>query len=73
MKIDNTLNLQPHHAYPTRTRENLRIPIHNLTIYQHSLTYLGPKIWNALPDTLKSLTTLRNFKKRFKNHIISQY
>ena len=50
--IHNT-TLQPQHNYSTRTRDNLIIPTHNLTIFQHSLSYLGPKIWNAGPVSTK--------------------
>lgn len=70
---NNNLTLQPQHNYPTRTRDNLRIPQHNLTLYQHSLSYLGPKTWNAVPDHLKSVNSLFTFKKQFKKHIILKY
>ena len=63
--------LQPQHNYPTRTRNNLIIPAHNLTIYQHSLSYLGPKIWNAFPQEIKTKQSLYTFIKHYKNYIIS--
>ena len=64
---------QPHHNYPTRTHHNIRIPMHNLTIFQHSLSYLGPKTWNALPDQIKDIPSLYSFKKHLKKYIIEQY
>ena len=45
----NNTTLQPQHNYSTCTRDNLTIPTHNLTLYQHFLSYLGPKTWNAVP------------------------
>ena len=75
-KMINTENLtlrQPHHNYPTRTHQHLRVPLHNLTIFQHSLSYLGPKTWNALPDPIKSLPSLYSFKKQLRKYILDQY
>ena len=71
----NTSNniLLPQHHYPTRTHDNLIIPLHTLTIFQHSLAYLGPKTWNSLPSHIRSLPTINTFKNHFKKHIISKY
>lgn len=52
------------HNYPTSTRENLRIPLHNLTLFKHSLAYQGPKTWNSIPNQIKSLKTIHSFKKQ---------
>ena len=73
--IHSTYNVAPRqqHNYPTRTRDNLRTPLHHLTIFQHSMSYTAPKIWNSVPNPLKSLPTLHSFKKQFKNYIIAQY
>ena len=70
---NNNLVQHPSHNYLTRTRQNIRIPIHSLTIFQHSLSYLGPTIWNALPEQIKQLRTLHSFKKHLKKYIVSQY
>ena len=67
------ITLQPQHNYPTRTRDNLNIPAHNLTVYQHSLSYLGPKTWNAVPPQLKTIQSIYTFKRKLKNHLISSY
>lgn len=45
--------LQPQQNYLTRSRDNLKILAHNFTLYQHSLCYLGPKTWNAVPQQFK--------------------
>ena len=74
LNSENTNLLQhPNHNYHTRTRQNFRIPKHNLTIFQHSLAYLGPRIWNALPDYIKLKQTLHSFKTQLKRHILEQY
>ena len=63
----NPLHLLPQHNYPTRTCEHLRVPQHNLTVFQHSLAYSGPKLWNNIPDSIKNLPTLTSFKDNTKN------
>ena len=73
LRRSNNTTLLPLHNYPTRTHTDLRLPLHTLTLYQHSLSYLGPKTWNALPNHIKTLPTLISFKKQLKKHIISQY
>ncbi len=60
---DNATLQHQQHNYLTRTRNNLIIPNHNLTLYQHSLAYLGPKTWKAVPQQLKNLQALHSFKK----------
>ena len=66
-------NIEITHNYPTRTRDNLRIPIHSLTLFKHSLAYLGPKTWNSIPSQIKNLRTIHSFKKQFKNHMLAGY
>lgn len=69
----NVSTQQSLHDYPTRTRDHLRVPLHNLTLFQHSLAYSGPKTWNSIPSNIQSLPTLYAFKKQFKSHLIIQY
>ncbi len=42
-------NTQPVHNYLTRNQYSLNIPRPNLTLYKHSLMYLGHKIRNNIP------------------------
>ena len=43
---------------------NLKIPIRNsVTFGDSSLRCLGPKIWNSLPDNIKTCTTYKKFKE----------
>lgn len=73
-KIFTTQNVElPQHNYPTRTQHNIRIPRHNLTLFQHSLSYLAPKTWNAIPDHIKNLPSVFSFKKNLKKYILDQY
>ena len=70
---DATLTLQAEHNYPTRSHANLRTPLHNTTLFQHSMSYSGPLVWNSIPKEIKSLNTLRSFKKHLKSYIINKY
>lgn len=59
------------HLLNTRKKKNqLRIPIRKKTIGQISLTYLGPKIYNLLPDIIKYINSL--FKNKAKFFILCQ-
>ena len=49
----------PLHDYPTRARNNLHIPAHTLTIFQHSLSYTGPTTWNSIPTHIKTASTMK--------------
>ena len=67
------LNSVAFHNYPTRSRNEIRPPQHNLTIFQHSMSYMGPKIWNSVPDHIKNLPSLHSFKKHYKLYMTSLY
>lgn len=43
----------PQRDPPTRTRNDLRVPAHNLSTFQLSLSYTGPKVWNSVPSNIK--------------------
>lgn len=73
IKDTNNTAIRHQHNYPTRARDNLSIPLHHLTIFQHSLSYTGPKTWNSIPEHIRLLPTILSFKKKIKKHIISTY
>lgn len=66
-------NLLPFHEHNTRHRDNLSIPQHRLTKFQHSTSYLGPTVWNSLPLHVQEAPSAAIFKNRLKNHILSSY
>ena len=73
-KINSNANLtEPHHGYPTSNQYSLRIPSHRLTLFQHSLMYKGPKLWNDIPAVIKEKPTLPSFKENFKKFLLSSY
>ena len=61
------------HNHLTRNYHSLRLPQHNLTLYQHSLMYIGPKIWNSITENVRKSTSLYSFKKKLKQYVLSSY
>ena len=59
-------NLLPSHNYSTRHCDNLSFPIHRLSKFQHSTTYLGPVIWNSIPTQIQDAPSIHTFKSRLK-------
>ena len=53
--------------YNLRWCNDFRIPsIHTVYHGSESISFLGPKIWNILPDEIKQQTSLNSFKKSVK-------
>ena len=52
---------------------NLFIPFARTTNYGQQMKVNGPRIWNALPDNPKNLTSLHVFSRKLKIHYISEY
>ena len=51
-------------CYDTGYRDKI---IPNYAIFKRSLAYNGPTIWNALPITIKTSSTIMQFKREYKN------
>ena len=39
---------------------------------QNCLSYVGPSIWNKLPDKIKESNSLNNFKHKIKDHFLKE-
>ena len=61
------------HSYETRGRNDLFAPFQRLTLTQHSVYYRGVGIWNDLPTFVTGSPSLKIFKSRLKEHLISKY
>jgi hypothetical protein len=67
--IDNSNNFQTGseiHGLNTRSKNQLFIPVANLTSVQKGMTYSGIKIYNSLPN---SILNHQNDRKQFKNKL----
>ena len=61
------------HSYPTRHSTDFHLNNPKTLKAHKSIRHHGPDIWNSLPETLKSRTSLYSFKAHAKNVILSQY
>ena len=44
-------------------------PVKTVKYGLETVSYLGPKVWNLVPDNLKNLTTLSDFKTQIKKWV----
>ena len=58
------------HQCNTRQKNNLHIPKCRTCLRQNTIIYQGPKLWNALPDGIKSSKSLNIFKKQLRHYIL---
>ena len=71
--IDNPNNFQTVleiHGPHTRSKNQLFIPIANLTSVQKGITYSGITIHNSLPS---NILKFKNYCKQFKNELYRRY
>ena len=73
-KNRNSLDFQRRlHNYNTRQYDNLILPRHDLTQYERSISYAGPKLWNSLSNQLKTITTIKSFRRQYKKELLTMY
>lgn len=60
------------HSYNTRHKTDFLIPSHKLSIFQKSVLYLGPKIFNCLPSEIKMIKSLNSFKSRLRALLVER-
>ena len=61
------------HDVSTRFRNNLVSSFQRLKKTQNSVYYVGPKLWNELPQNIRNSTRLIEFKNNLKEHLLSTY
>ena len=62
-------NFCTEHTLNTRNRDQAQPAYHRTTQGQQSLSYMGPKVWNELPNEIRNLKNLTTFKCKLKKHI----
>ena len=64
----------PTRSLRSSSSNNFSIPrIHLKGFGERAFTFSGPSVWNALPQELKSCSTLGDFKKQMKTHLFRKY
>ena len=63
-----------HHTYETRGQENLMLPlpICKTTQGKFCISFVGPKLWNSLPQNIREQKTRRSFRKALTMYLISK-
>ena len=61
------------HSHSTRYSNNLVIPHFRLSKTQMSISFVGSKLWNDLPEDFKSLSPLSVFRRNLKRHLMGDY
>ena len=65
--MENIFKLRTEMPYNTRNiSEFLRPAVNSVYDGSESISYLGPKMWDILPEELKAIETLESFKKEIK-------
>ena len=59
------------HSYQTRHSKDFHLPLCRTSHNQRTLKYRGPSLWNNLPTSLKSISSLTLFKKHLKKSLFS--
>jgi len=60
-------------GYNTRSSyQKLKPPFRKTNKGQNTLSYLGPKLWNKLPEEVKMSTNANNFKHKLKANFFTQ-
>lgn len=61
------------HDRATRHRNTLEIPFYKTATGQWSFLFRAVKLWNNLPEHLKCIDTLHNFKTSFRNILYNKF
>ena len=62
---------RPDHSYQTRNRDNYLTQRHRLNLSKMTVGYLGPTIWNAIPEYIKTSSSVDSFNLNIKKHLLS--
>lgn len=60
------------HKHNTRGRKDMYMPPHNLSMYEKGPTYAGIVLYNRLPDNVKDIDLVEDFKGQLKKFFIDQ-
>lgn len=62
----------PTYSYNTRQKNNYVCPLMLKTIGQRSYQYLSPKLYNTVPEEIKSITRNSQFKRKLKKFMLEK-
>ena len=59
------------HNYKTRTSKCLHLPLFKYNFSRTTVKFTGTKIWNELPNKIKNSKTLNQFRRLFKDFLLT--
>jgi hypothetical protein len=60
------------HSHDTRNKAELFITSHNTKLFEQSIAYSGVLIYNKLPSEIKSVQSIRKFKKLLSSLLLEK-
>ena len=66
------LSFQPDFQYRVRNND-LRLPRVNIYRFRQSIIYQGLSLWKKLPENIKMIRSVSQFKKKCKENFIETY
>ena len=61
------------HNVNTRNSQLALPKFHRLARTQQSVTFSGPSLWNSIPENIRNIKSLPNFKIKLKEYYLQQY
>ena len=70
--LNEIFEFAPHCSISTRNNvSKLKNPFRKTNMGQKAISYIGPSIWNSLPDSIKRAHSLNTFKHSVKKHYLT--
>lgn len=66
---ENFLSNSNYHNFNTRNKNNIHLDFTNLTLKKRTPNFLGPNLFNKLPNEIKNSRTINIFKKQLKTYL----
>ena len=57
--------------YETRRANDLQIPRPRLEMTKKSFSYKGAKVWNDIPNNIRTVESAKLFKKQVRNYFVA--
>ena len=70
--VNEIFKFAPHCSIGTRNNfSKLKNHFRETNMGQKAISYIGPSIWNSLPDSIKTVNSLNTFKHVVKKHYLT--
>ncbi len=59
------------HSYNSRHKNDMHLTAYRTNICKYTVHILGPRLWNSLPDDIKQVSSMYQFKSKMKEFLLS--